>query len=240
MPFVHVRDIDVYYEISGSGPRLLAIPGSGADLRVNSLAATLAGRFEVLTYDQRGLGRTSRPPGPYTMAGYAEDAAALLAALHWERCHVLGVSFGGMVAQELAIRYPRHVQRLVLACWSDPSGGRRLARAAEIYGLRRAAVLSALASDSGSGPSASTVTGVGTKPEVATSSRMSGSVGSSIATASPVFKCSQRIRSIASSAPVATVRSVAGMPSASNSIAAKAISAASSGARSSGSNREIR
>ena len=124
MPYIAVGDISIYYEIHGSGPRLLYIPGTGGDLRKpgNVFGSPLAERFEILAYDQRGLGRTSRPDVPYSMAGYADDAAGLLAAVGWSRCSVLGVSFGGMVAQELALRHPESVERMVLACTS--SGGR--------------------------------------------------------------------------------------------------------------------
>ena len=78
--------------------------------------------FEVLSYDQRGLGQTAKPEGDYTMADYAADADALLESLAWPAALVVGVSFGGMVAQELAIRFPRRVRALVLACTS--SGGK--------------------------------------------------------------------------------------------------------------------
>jgi 3-oxoadipate enol-lactonase len=123
MPFVTVRDLRLYYEIRGAGPRLLCISGTGGDLRrsPNIFEMPFARHFETLGYDQRGLGQTSRPDIPYTMADYAEDANTLLDAVGWEGCKVLGISFGGMVAQEFALRYPQRVERLVLACTS--SGG---------------------------------------------------------------------------------------------------------------------
>jgi 3-oxoadipate enol-lactonase len=124
MPCIRVRDIDVHYEIHGSGPRLLYIGGSGGDLRQKPgvFDGPLVRQFEVLSYDQRGLGQTSTPPGPYTMADYAEDAEALLDAVGWDDCFVMGVSFGGMVAQEFVCRFPSRARRLVLACTS--SGGK--------------------------------------------------------------------------------------------------------------------
>ncbi len=124
MPFVDVGDIRVYYEIHGSGPRLLIISGTGGDLRnkPNMFDWPLASHFEILGYDQRGLGQTDKPDTPYTMADYAGDAAGLLEALGWDSCPVMGVSFGGMVAQEMALTYPERLERLVLACTS--SGGR--------------------------------------------------------------------------------------------------------------------
>lgn len=123
MPFAEVNGLQLWYERRGDGPPLLVIPGSNADLRNGSSGAPLEGRFDVLTYDQRGLGRTSKPAGPYTMAEYADDAAALIESVGWERCHVLGISFGGMVAQELAIRHPNRIDRLVLACSSSGGAG---------------------------------------------------------------------------------------------------------------------
>ena len=123
MPIHHVRDIDLYAEIAGSGPRLLFLSGSGADLRTARGHAPFAEAFEVLTFDQRGLGRSGKPDGPYTMADYAEDALALLDVVGWETCHVVGVSFGGMVAQEVALRAPDRVRRLVLCCSSSGGAG---------------------------------------------------------------------------------------------------------------------
>ena len=123
MPFISVRDIQIYYEIHGKGPPLLSISGTGGDLRSSpSIFETpLAQHFKILAYDQRGLGQTSRPDIPYSMADYADDADGLLRVVGWNRCSVIGVSFGGMVSQEFALRYPHRVERLVLACTS--SGG---------------------------------------------------------------------------------------------------------------------
>ena len=123
MPFIAVRDLHMYYETRGNGPRLLFISGTGGDLRrsPNAFDAPFSQHCEVLAYDQRGLGQTDKPDVPYTMADYADDANALLDALGWERCMVMGVSFGGMVAQEFALRYGQRVERLILTCTS--SGG---------------------------------------------------------------------------------------------------------------------
>jgi 3-oxoadipate enol-lactonase len=126
MPFADVRDIRVYYERAGSGPRLLFISGSGGDLRrrPNVFESPLGQEFEILAYDQRGLGQTSIADGPYEMRDYAEDAAGLLDAVGWDRCLVMGTSFGGMVAQEFAVRCPQRVERLVLNCTSSGGAGR--------------------------------------------------------------------------------------------------------------------
>ena len=125
MQFVSVRDIRMYYEIRGKGPRLLFISGTGGDLRrsPNAFDSPLPQHFEVLSYDQRGLGQTDRPDLPYTMVDYAADAEGLLQAVGWDRCLVMGVSFGGMVAQEFALRCPHCVERLVLACTSSGGAG---------------------------------------------------------------------------------------------------------------------
>ncbi len=126
MPTIHVRDIDVYYEIAGSGDRLLYIGGSHGDLRhsPNVFEGPLPKQFEVLSYDQRGQGRTSKPATEWQMADYAEDAIALLDALGWGRCLLMGTSFGGMVAQELGIRYPDRFEKIVMACTSSGGAGR--------------------------------------------------------------------------------------------------------------------
>ena len=125
MPFAHVRDLSVYYELHGSGDPVLNISGTGGDLRANPLRShgVLEQNFEVLMYDQRGLGQTSKPSEAYTMAEYADDAVALMDELGWARAHVVGTSFGGMVAQHVVLRHPDRVNRLVLACTSAGGEG---------------------------------------------------------------------------------------------------------------------
>lgn len=110
-------------ERRGSGEPVLFLGGTGWDLRdrPNPLDGPLAKHFEVILFDQRGMGQTDKPACEYSMADYAEDAAGILDALEIESAHVVGFSFGGMVAQELAIRHPAKVRKLVLA--GTTSGG---------------------------------------------------------------------------------------------------------------------
>ena len=125
MPCLTVRDINIRFDREGAGAPLLAISGSRGDLRrkPNFLESPLVKSFDVLAYDQRGLGRTSKPNKAYSMADYADDAAALLDAVGWERVGVLGVSFGGMVALELVLRHPDRVSKLALCCTSPGGEG---------------------------------------------------------------------------------------------------------------------
>jgi pimeloyl-ACP methyl ester carboxylesterase len=124
MSVVHVNGIDLYHERGGSGPRLLFLNGSGATLEhLAPILGTFRARFDLLAHDQRGLGRTQVPDGPYSMADYARDALALLDEVGWDSCRVIGVSFGGMVAQELAVTAPERVERLALLCTSPGGAG---------------------------------------------------------------------------------------------------------------------
>jgi 3-oxoadipate enol-lactonase len=114
--------VRVAYQSEGSGPPLLLIHGLGYDRAGwGPLPQLLAGRFSVLRFDNRGLGESDVPPGPYSVAELAGDAAAVLDAEGIPRAHVVGTSLGGMIAQELALAHPARVDRLVLAC-TTPGG----------------------------------------------------------------------------------------------------------------------
>ena len=124
MPTAPVNGIDIEYMRRGSGPRLLVIGGTGQSLASSApMVEPFVESFDVVVYDQRGLGSTSKPPGPYSMADYAADAAGLLDHLDWAGCRVVGISFGGMVAQELAVTWPTRIERLALACTSPGGAG---------------------------------------------------------------------------------------------------------------------
>ena len=125
MPTVSLNGIDVYYERGGSGPPLLFCNGSGATLESSALLIEqFRQHFDVVAHDQRGLGKTSIPDEPFTMAQYAADAAALLDHVGWATSAVVGVSFGGMVAQEYAVTFPDRVTRLALVCTSSGGAGK--------------------------------------------------------------------------------------------------------------------
>jgi 3-oxoadipate enol-lactonase len=125
VPTATVNGIDVHYERGGEGPPLLFCNGSGATLESSApIIERFRAHFDVVAHDQRGLGRTTIPSGPYTMADYASDAAALVDHIGWDRCAVVGISFGGMVAQELAVTWPARITRLALVCTSPGGPGR--------------------------------------------------------------------------------------------------------------------
>jgi 3-oxoadipate enol-lactonase len=124
MPAADGNGIRIFYERWGRGPRLLFLNGSGASIASSEvLIRRFSEGFDTAVHDQRGLGRTSIPSGRYTMADYAADASALLDHLGWASCRVVGVSFGGMVAQELAVTWPERIERLALMCTSPGGEG---------------------------------------------------------------------------------------------------------------------
>ena len=125
MPITTANGLSLYYERAGAGPPLLFISGTGGDMRntPNVFDGPLAKAFDLLAYDQRGLGQSEKPDVAYSMADYADDAAAMIQSQGWDAALVIGVSFGGMAAQELAIRHPARVTRLVLACTSPGGAG---------------------------------------------------------------------------------------------------------------------
>jgi 3-oxoadipate enol-lactonase len=124
MPTLALDDIDLYWERRGQGPRLLFVNGSASTIESAwPLIDAFAGQFEVVVHDQRGLGRTGVPERQPTMADFARDTAALLDHVGWDQANVFGISFGGMVAQELAVTWPDRIDRLVLSCTSPGGEG---------------------------------------------------------------------------------------------------------------------
>ena len=116
MPVVSAGEVELSYERSSSGPPLLMIMGmSGTALSWGEpFLEPLRQDFETIVYDHRGVGESSPMEEPFTIAQLAEDAAGLLDALELDSAHVVGISMGGAVAQELALRHPDLVRALPL------------------------------------------------------------------------------------------------------------------------------
>jgi 3-oxoadipate enol-lactonase len=116
---VKVGDLNMHYEVHGEGHPFLLISGLGNDL--NSWASQVpefAKKYRVIAFDNRGSGRTDAPDQPYSIRMMMEDTVGLMDALRIEKAHVLGVSMGGYIAEELAITYPGRIASLVLATTS--------------------------------------------------------------------------------------------------------------------------
>jgi 3-oxoadipate enol-lactonase len=118
MPIAKVDDIELDYERSGSGPPLLLIMGmSGSALHWGEpFLEALRRDFEVIVYDHHGVGASSRLEQPITIVGMAENAVGLLDVLEIDSAHIMGISMGGMIAQELALAHPERVRTLTLGC----------------------------------------------------------------------------------------------------------------------------
>ena len=126
MPLAEAQGARLYYEVRGEGEPLLLIPGFGSTIPVYwANIPELSRHFRVIAFDPRGSGRSDVPLDGYTMRVFADDATAVLDAAGAATAHVFGTSFGGMVAQHLALEHPRRVRRLVLGC-TTPGGPRHV------------------------------------------------------------------------------------------------------------------
>ncbi len=117
MPIAQANNIAINYEVHGDGEPLIMINGLADDLSSWAYQTEeFARHFKVIIFDNRGIGGTDKPEGKYTTAKMAADACGLLDHLGIERAHVLGVSMGGMIAQEFALAYPDRINKLLLCC----------------------------------------------------------------------------------------------------------------------------
>jgi 3-oxoadipate enol-lactonase len=128
MPFVDNQEARIYWDEQGHGAPVLLIMGLGYTSHMwHRTRPVLTQRYKTIALDNRGVGRSDVPPGPYPIALMASDAAAVLDAAGAESAHIFGVSMGGMIAQEFALQYPKRVRSLVLGCTA--AGGPTAVRA---------------------------------------------------------------------------------------------------------------
>jgi 3-oxoadipate enol-lactonase len=119
MPTANVNGIEINYKLEGEGDEtIVLVNGLADDLETWAfqMEDLLGAGYRVLRFDNRGIGASSAPPGPYTTKLFAEDAKALVDELGITGLHLLGVSMGGMIAQEYALAYPDDLRSLTLAC----------------------------------------------------------------------------------------------------------------------------
>ena len=128
MPFIHNQGARIYWDERSVGQPVLLIMGLGypSDMWWRTRPA-LDSRYRTIVLDNRGVGRSDVPPGPYPIALMAADALAVLDAATVESAHVFGISMGGMIAQEFALQYPTRVRSLILGCTA--AGGPTAVRA---------------------------------------------------------------------------------------------------------------
>ena len=119
MPYADNSGVKIYWEERGEGAPVLLIMGLGYTLDMwYRTAPVLSQRYRTISFDNRGVGRSDVPTGPYLMQAMAADAAAVMDSAGVERAHVFGISMGGMIAQEFALQYPERVHSLILGCTS--------------------------------------------------------------------------------------------------------------------------
>ncbi len=115
MPTAKINGLNFGYDVHGNGEPLILLTGLGGDrkswfFQINDLKEI----FQVLTCDSRGIGATDVPDKPFTIKTMADDIICLMNHLNIDRAHILGISMGGMIAQEIAINYPERVNKLIL------------------------------------------------------------------------------------------------------------------------------
>ena len=137
MPKVAVGELELSYERGGSGEPLLLIQGMSANSRAwgDPFRSRLEEAFEVIAFDNRGMGLSSPVSGSFTIADMAADTAGLFEALELESAHVLGISMGGMIAQELALAHPERIRSLALGCTYCGGEGSALMDPSDFQGL---------------------------------------------------------------------------------------------------------
>jgi 3-oxoadipate enol-lactonase len=122
MEKARINGVETAYELRGAGVPLVLIHGAQGDQSMfNSFAPVFAHDYRVLTFDQRGSGLSEKPHGDYSIAQLADDTAALMDHVGFDSAHIVGVSMGGMIALEFALRHPKRVRALVLGC-TTPGG----------------------------------------------------------------------------------------------------------------------
>jgi pimeloyl-ACP methyl ester carboxylesterase len=120
--------VNIYWDEAGEGEPVLLIMGLGSSRAVwHRIRPALATQYRTIAFDNRGVGESDVPAGPYSMREMAADAVAVMGAAKIASAHVLGLSMGGMIAQELALQYPDRVRSLILACTSP--GGKNAVQA---------------------------------------------------------------------------------------------------------------
>lgn len=119
MPEIKVNGVNINYELRGRGEPLVLIGGLSIDIvELEPVISELAGRFQVLAFDNRGSGLSGKPDEPYSIGMMAEDTAALMEAAGIGRASVIGISMGGRIALTLALSHPDKISRLVLVSTS--------------------------------------------------------------------------------------------------------------------------
>ena len=128
MAYVGNESVRIYWDEQGQSEPLLLIMGLGYTAHMwHRTRPRLAEHFRTIAFDNRGVGRSDTPAGPYPIALMASDAAAVLDAAEVQSAHLFGVSMGGMIAQEFALQYPTRVRSLILGCTA--AGGPTAVRA---------------------------------------------------------------------------------------------------------------